>query len=172
MLTNAEIANFEDFGLNDVQRISYRPVRVIEMVEPNPKWHSSFVLIAQRIQAALGGRALAVEHIGSTSVPDLPAKDIIDINLVVADPTAEGDYVRDLEDAGFQFISRMKVICCSFSAGFLLEFVNTDARRCRSIASLASTSRTPTSMCGAPTALRLSAIAYSKSGCWTTRMID
>jgi GrpB-like predicted nucleotidyltransferase (UPF0157 family) len=115
MPTNAEIAKFEDFGLNDVQRISYRPRRVIE---PNPKWHSSFVLIAQQIQATLGGRALAIEHIGSTSVPDLPAKDVIDINLVVADPTAEGDYVRDLEDAGFQFLSRQKVICFSFSAGF------------------------------------------------------
>jgi GrpB-like predicted nucleotidyltransferase (UPF0157 family) len=121
MPTNAEIAKFEDFGLNDVQRISYRPRRVIEMVEPNPKWPSSFILIAQRIQAALGGRALAIEHIGSTSVPDLPAKDVIDINLVVADPTAEGDYVRDLEDAGFQFLSRLKVICFSFSAGFFFK---------------------------------------------------
>jgi hypothetical protein len=37
MPTNAEIAKFEDFGLNDEQRVSYRPRRVIEMVEPNPK---------------------------------------------------------------------------------------------------------------------------------------
>lgn len=118
MPTNAEIAKFEDFGLNDEQSVSYRPRRVIEIVEPNPKWPSLFILIAQRIQAALGGRALAIEHIGSTSVPGLPAKDVIDINLVVADPTAEGDYVRDLEDAGFQFLSRMKVICFSFSTGF------------------------------------------------------
>ncbi len=121
MPTNAEIATFEDFGLHDVQRVSHRPHRVIEMVEPNPKWPSLFLLIAQRIQAALGGRALAIEHIGSTSVPDLPAKDVIDINLVVADPAAEGDYVRDLEDAGFQFLSRMKVICLSFSAGCLFK---------------------------------------------------
>jgi len=108
MPTNAEIAKFEDFGLNDEQRVSYRTRHVIEMVEPNPKWPALFILIAQRIQAALGARALAIEHIGSTSVPDLPAKDVIDINLVIADPTAEGDYVRDLEDAGFQFLSRMK----------------------------------------------------------------
>jgi len=108
MPTNAEIANFEDFGLNNIERISHRTPRVIEIVEPNPKWPSLFILIAQRIQAALGSRALAIEHVGSTSVPDLPAKDVIDINLTVADPTAEGDYVRDLEDAGFQFVSRMK----------------------------------------------------------------
>jgi len=121
MPTNAEIAKFEDFGLNDIQRVSYRPRRVVEIVEPNPKWPSLFISIAQRIQTALGGRALAIEHIGSTSVPDLPAKDIIDINLVVADPTAEGDYVRDLEDAGFQFLSRMKVICFSFAAEVLFK---------------------------------------------------
>jgi len=75
--TNAEIAQFPDFGLNDVERVSYRIPRAVEMVEPDPKWRSSFVLIAQRIQAALGARALAIEHIGSTSVPGLPAKDII-----------------------------------------------------------------------------------------------
>jgi GrpB-like predicted nucleotidyltransferase (UPF0157 family) len=121
MATNAEIAKFEDFGLNNVQRISYRPRRIGEMVEPNPKWPSSFILIAQRIQAPLGGRALAIEHIGSTSVPDLPAKNVIDINLVVTDPTAEGDYVRDLEDAAFQFLSRLKVICFLFSAGFFFQ---------------------------------------------------
>jgi GrpB-like predicted nucleotidyltransferase (UPF0157 family) len=118
MPTNAEIAKLEDPDFNGGQRISHRPRRMIEMVEPNPKWPSSFLLIAQRIQAALGGRALAIEHIGSTSVPDLPAKDVIDINLVVADPTAEGDYVRDLEDAGFQFLYREMVICFSFSTGF------------------------------------------------------
>jgi GrpB-like predicted nucleotidyltransferase (UPF0157 family) len=121
MPTNAEIATFEDFGLNDVQRISYRPIRAIEMVEPNPKWPSSFILIEQRIKAALGDRALAIEHIGSTSVPDLPAKDVIDVNLVVADVTAEGDYVQDLEDAGFQFLTRNKVICFHFSAGLFFK---------------------------------------------------
>jgi GrpB-like predicted nucleotidyltransferase (UPF0157 family) len=116
MPTNAEIVNFEEPDLNRGQIISRRPHRVIKMVEPNPKWPSIFVLIAQRIQAALGSRALSIEHIGSTSIPDLPAKDIIDINLVVADPTVEGDYVRDLEDAGFQFLYRELVTCLSFSA--------------------------------------------------------
>lgn len=167
MPTNAEIATFEDFGLNDVERISYRPIRAIEMVEPDPKWPSTFILISQRIKAALGDRALAIEHIGSTSVPDLPAKDVIDVNLVVADVTAEGDYVQDLQNAGFQFLTRNKVICFHFSAGLILKksSLTLMARRCRSIASLASMSRTPTSMCGALTALRLSVIAYSRSGC-------
>jgi GrpB-like predicted nucleotidyltransferase (UPF0157 family) len=173
MPKNAEIPKPEDSDLNRGQRISHRPRRVIEMVEPNPNWPSLFALIAQRIQAALGGRALAIDHVGSTSVPDLPAKDVIDINLVVADPTAEGDYVQDLEDAGFQFLYREMVITFSTRA-FFLKVVNADPRRCSgmSIASLASMSRTPTSMYGAPTTPRLSVNAYLKSGCWITRMID
>jgi GrpB-like predicted nucleotidyltransferase (UPF0157 family) len=121
MPTNAEIAKFEDLDLNNGQRVSHRVPRAIEMVEPNPEWPSSFALIAHRIQAALGSRALSIEHVGSTSVPDLPAKDIIDINLVVADPTAEGDYVQDLEDAGFQFLYRERVISFPSSAGFSLS---------------------------------------------------
>lgn len=106
MPLNAEVTTFLEFDLNDLQRVSRRPPRTIELVEPNPKWASSFVLIAQRIQAALGSRALLIQHVGSTSVPDLPAKDVIDVDLVVANPGDEGDYVQDLEDAGFQFLFR------------------------------------------------------------------
>jgi len=107
MPTNEDATKHPDFDIGGVQRVSHRRnKRSIEMVDPNPKWASSFMLIAQRIQAALGDRALAIEHVGSTSVPHLAAKDNIDVDLVVADPTAEEAYVRDLEGAGFQFLLR------------------------------------------------------------------
>ncbi|POH57700.1 hypothetical protein CVS28_14370 [Arthrobacter glacialis] len=41
------------------------------------------------LEDALGWRALVIEHLGSTSVPGLPAKPIIDIDLIVADPNDE-----------------------------------------------------------------------------------
>ena len=47
-------------------------------------------------------RALAVEHVGSTSVPGLPAKPIIDIDVTVADPRAESTYVPELEAVGIR----------------------------------------------------------------------
>jgi len=50
----------------------------------------------------LGDRALAIEHVGSTSVPGLPAKPIIDIDVSVVDPRAESTYVPDLEAIGFR----------------------------------------------------------------------
>jgi GrpB-like predicted nucleotidyltransferase (UPF0157 family) len=51
---------------------------------------------------ALGEHAAAVEHIGSTSVPGLGAKPIIDVLVTVADITAEEDYLNPLLAAGYE----------------------------------------------------------------------
>ena len=64
-------------------------------------WPSRFAELEARIGPALGDAALAVEHIGSTSVPQLSAKPIIDVLVVVADVEDERSYVTALEDAGF-----------------------------------------------------------------------
>jgi GrpB-like predicted nucleotidyltransferase (UPF0157 family) len=53
-----------------------------------------------------GWRVLQLEHVGSTSVPGLSAKPIIDIDLTVADPTREQDYISALEKAGFTLVVR------------------------------------------------------------------
>src|SRR3990167_9449974 len=58
----------------------------IEVVPYNPEWPAQFQNEAERILKALGGNALAIHHIGSTSVPGLPAKPKIDILLVAQDP--------------------------------------------------------------------------------------
>ena len=64
-------------------------------------WPSRFARLEAGIRLALGDAALAVEHIGSTSVPRLAAKPIIDVLVVVADVDEESSYVTALEDAGF-----------------------------------------------------------------------
>jgi GrpB-like predicted nucleotidyltransferase (UPF0157 family) len=73
----------------------------IALAESNPEWPEQFERQARRIEAALGGRALQIEHVGSTSVPGLAAKPVIDILLVVADSADEPAYVPALEAAGF-----------------------------------------------------------------------
>ena len=73
----------------------------ITLVEYDPAWPRDFASEAARIQSVLGERALLVEHIGSTSVPGLVAKPIIDILLVVADSADEPSYVPALEAAGY-----------------------------------------------------------------------
>ncbi len=71
------------------------------LVEYDSEWPRLFAREAKRIREALGEGALRVEHAGSTSVPDLSAKPIIDIVLVVADSADEAAYVRALEAAGY-----------------------------------------------------------------------
>ena len=56
----------------------------IAIVPPDPRWPAEFRALAGPLQTALGGRALRIDHIGSTAIPDLPAKDIIDIQVTVA----------------------------------------------------------------------------------------
>ncbi|KAA8644275.1 hypothetical protein EYZ11_002851 [Aspergillus tanneri] len=89
-----------------VEHISTRPQKRIEIVEPSPTWPATYEHIAQRIRSAIGNYMISIEHIGSTSVPGLPAKDIIDVDVIVPDPSAEDSYIPALEAAGFQFLLR------------------------------------------------------------------
>jgi GrpB-like predicted nucleotidyltransferase (UPF0157 family) len=73
----------------------------IVLVDYDPEWPSRFEREAERIRSALGGKALLLEHAGSTSVPGLAAKPIIDIVLAVPDSTDEDAYVPALEAAGY-----------------------------------------------------------------------
>ena len=67
---------------------------------PDPDWPRQYAGVATRIQDALG-RDVVVEHVGSTSVPGLSAKPVLDVLLLVPDPADEPAYVPHLEAAGF-----------------------------------------------------------------------
>ena len=73
----------------------------IVIVEHDDTWASAYAGVRGRLEAALGATALRVEHIGSTSVPGLAAKPVVDVLLVVADVEDEPAYVPPLESAGF-----------------------------------------------------------------------
>lgn len=95
-----------DLQLGDIQRVSTRQPLPIEIVESDPAWPATFERVASRIRDAIGSVAVSISHVGSTSVQGLPAKAIIDIDLVVPDPTDEAAYVPALVKAGFQFLYR------------------------------------------------------------------
>jgi GrpB-like predicted nucleotidyltransferase (UPF0157 family) len=78
----------------------------IVLVNYDPEWPEAFEQHAKKIRGALGQRAIRIEHVGSTSVPNLPAKPIIDILLVVADSAKEQDYAGALVEAGYQLRTR------------------------------------------------------------------
>jgi len=73
----------------------------ITLAEYDPAWPVLFAREADRIRAVLGGTAVLVEHAGSTSIPGLAAKPIIDIVLAVPDSADEQAYVAALEAAGY-----------------------------------------------------------------------
>jgi GrpB-like predicted nucleotidyltransferase (UPF0157 family) len=74
---------------------------LVEVVAPDPAWPRWFETARERISNALGDRMLAIEHVGSTAVPGLWAKPMIDIDLTVADSADEDAWLPDLVAAGF-----------------------------------------------------------------------
>jgi GrpB-like predicted nucleotidyltransferase (UPF0157 family) len=73
------------------------------LAEHNPLWAEAFAHEAARIKAALGPRALAIEHYGSTSVPGLMAKPIIDLQIGVADIGQGLDFIGPMSGLGYDY---------------------------------------------------------------------
>lgn len=78
----------------------------VELHDYDARWPTLYGEHEQRIRAALAARAVEVEHIGSTSVPGLAAKPIIDVVVTVDDITAEEDYLDPLLAAGYELRTR------------------------------------------------------------------
>jgi GrpB-like predicted nucleotidyltransferase (UPF0157 family) len=75
--------------------------QAIVVADYDPAWPGRFRREEAKIRTTLGEAALAIEHIGSTSVPGLAAKPIVDILLVVEDSGEEASYLPALEEAGY-----------------------------------------------------------------------
>ena len=73
----------------------------IAVVSYDESWPVLFMQLEKRIHKALGARALEILHVGSTSVPGLAAKPVIDIDVIVADPAEEQNWLGNMERAGF-----------------------------------------------------------------------
>jgi GrpB-like predicted nucleotidyltransferase (UPF0157 family) len=107
---DADGDNAHPISDEDLAKVRIGPVTPhnapIALAEYDPAWPALFAREASRIRAALGSRALLLEHAGSTSVPGLAAKPIIDIVLAVPDSADEPAYVQALEAAGYVLWSR------------------------------------------------------------------
>lgn len=73
----------------------------VVLADYDSAWPELFRREAMRLRAALWDRLVSLEHVGSTSVPGLAAKPVIDILLVVPDSSSEAAYLPDLEAAGY-----------------------------------------------------------------------
>jgi GrpB-like predicted nucleotidyltransferase (UPF0157 family) len=110
MPSRAEIVSFDDDppppGADPWVVAGAGPGAGIEVADPDPAWPRRYDRLAARIRKALGWRVLQLDHVGSTAVPGLAAKPVIDIDLTVADPGRERDYVPALEAIGFRLTIR------------------------------------------------------------------
>jgi GrpB-like predicted nucleotidyltransferase (UPF0157 family) len=78
----------------------------VTIVDDDPRWPALFAREEARIGAVLDEKVIRLEHTGSTSVPGLAAKPIIDMTLVVPDSSDESSYVPQLESAGYRLVIR------------------------------------------------------------------
>jgi GrpB-like predicted nucleotidyltransferase (UPF0157 family) len=109
MLTAKDIVTFDDAPVPAGESPwvgDHGPQTGVEIARPDPAWPPHYATLAALIREALGERVLAIEHVGSTSVPGLPAKPIIDIDLAVDDPDDEASYVPALQRCGFVLVVR------------------------------------------------------------------
>lgn len=88
-------------GAMEAELIGGIEKRAIIIADYDPSWPAKFEMHRNAIAAALGATTLRIEHVGSTAVPRLAAKPIIDILLVVKDSANESAYLPPLEAAGY-----------------------------------------------------------------------
>lgn len=78
------------------------PPTTVVVVDYDPSWPDRYAILAGEIRAALGDAVLDLDHVGSTAVPGLAAKDVVDIDLTVADPRDEPAYLPALAGIGWR----------------------------------------------------------------------
>ena len=87
-----------------------KPPDPIVVVDYDPIWPKTFQTLRARLEAVLGPLALAIEHVGSTAVPGLPAKPIIDIDVVVIGQSEVTMAIERLSSAGYTHVGDLGVI--------------------------------------------------------------
>jgi putative glutamine amidotransferase len=75
------------------------------LVDYDPSWPTMFEEESARIRATLGDVAVRIEHVGSTAVPALAAKPVIDIQVSVVEMTPRGRFVAPLVELGYEFVA-------------------------------------------------------------------
>jgi GrpB-like predicted nucleotidyltransferase (UPF0157 family) len=88
------------------QRVAFRQTDPGPFSEHRSEWASDFEKLRGIIEPALGNLVIDLQHVGSTAIPEMPAKPVIDIDLTVPDVTDEPTWLPSLEAAGFRLIFR------------------------------------------------------------------
>jgi GrpB-like predicted nucleotidyltransferase (UPF0157 family) len=79
-----------------------RPGEAVEIVDYDPTWPQRFEDMRGRLAQALGTVAVRIDHVGSTAIPGLPAKPVVDIQVSVLDVEDDESYKSPIESLGFE----------------------------------------------------------------------
>jgi len=84
-------------------------MRKVEVVPHNPQWRDAFEAEARRVAAALGENAAAIHHIGSTAIPNIYAKPVIDMLVEVRDITGLDGQSSAMESLGYEVMGEFGI---------------------------------------------------------------
>jgi GrpB-like predicted nucleotidyltransferase (UPF0157 family) len=87
----------------DFETLAMAVTQVIEVVEPDPDWPTWFERVSAHVWPVVADLALRIEHVGSTSVPALAAKPIIDMDVVVPEEERVAAVIDRLASIGYQW---------------------------------------------------------------------
>src|SRR5215207_1717279 len=104
----------------------------VNVVPYDPGWPSLFALERSRVEAILGSRVQAKEHVGSAAIPGLDAKPAIDLMVEVRDVQGADHYIRPLEGIGYLTARRTRISTESSSSGSLTQIGPRVPTRCTS----------------------------------------
>lgn len=94
-----ELDNFKK--IEEVLKTQPRRIKKVTVLPYDPAWAQEFQAIEKELKDALKDFAISIEHVGSTSVPGLSAKPIIDIDIVIKDASVLTDVVEALRTIGY-----------------------------------------------------------------------
>lgn len=82
---------------------------IVHVVDYNPTWPQQFKVLKEIYVRALGDHFFSIEHVGSTSVPGLAAKPILDIDIIVKDDAQLNQVIKRVSDLGYQFVGDLGI---------------------------------------------------------------
>ena len=86
-------------------------MKKVEVVPHNPQWRDGFEVEAKQIAAALGDNVVATHHIGSTAIPGIYAKPIIDVLVEVSDLAEADARSSAMQSLGYEVMGEFGIAC-------------------------------------------------------------
>lgn len=93
-----------DEDKSDIEKVSSREKRKYDVVCYDPHWAEMFLEESGRLASVFGETALAIEHVGSTSVPGMSGKPTLDILVLVKDVGVVSDFQQAMNDLGYAYM--------------------------------------------------------------------